>query len=167
MEKIVSAITAPLRPMVMSVTTAGDQVVARFGNVEVKTTYEDALLISHWLRLRAREANGWRGLGRLSVVGTLHDSASSDKRPKDTGIARARHIALIPKSSWHISSEPGFVVCKFGSSTMRLMPGDALTLAQWLRANAKEAKRLAGDLRHWSDFPAAHEKQNGPNVTRG
>jgi len=46
------------------------------GNVDVRFSYETALLLSQWLRIRAKEAKRRAGdMSRhWSVIGTLHDA---------------------------------------------------------------------------------------------
>ena len=53
-----------------------DMVIMRLGNVEYRMPYDDALLLSQWVRVRAKQAKrfaGDRGT-HWSVVGTLHDA---------------------------------------------------------------------------------------------
>lgn len=60
----------------IEVTSEGDLVRMQLGNVEVKLPFETALLLSQWLRVRAKEAKRRAGAGglRWSVIGTLHDA---------------------------------------------------------------------------------------------
>jgi hypothetical protein len=60
----------------IAVDSEGELVVMKLGNVEVKLPYETALLLSQWLRVRAKEAKRRAGdMSRhWSVVGTLHDA---------------------------------------------------------------------------------------------
>ena len=60
----------------ITVAIEGDLVVVELGNVEVKLPYETALLLSQWIRVRAKEAKKLAGdMSRhWSVVGTLHDA---------------------------------------------------------------------------------------------
>jgi hypothetical protein len=57
-----------LKQQRMAVSSEGDLVVMTLGNVDVKMPYETALLLSQWLRVRAKEAKGMcRGTGALSA----------------------------------------------------------------------------------------------------
>jgi hypothetical protein len=60
----------------IAVDSVGELVVMQLGNVEVKLPYETALLLSQWLRVRAKEAKRRAGdtSRHWSVVGTLHDA---------------------------------------------------------------------------------------------
>lgn len=53
-----------------------NMVVMQLGNVEIKLKYETALLLSQWLRVRAKEAK--RRCGDISrhwsAIGILHDA---------------------------------------------------------------------------------------------
>jgi hypothetical protein len=59
----------------ISVESDGPNVVMNFGNVEVVLPYETALLVSQWIRMRAKEAKRFAGdEGRhWSVLGVLSD----------------------------------------------------------------------------------------------
>jgi len=155
-----------LQRQIIDIKSSGEHVLARFGNVETKIQYEDALLISHWLVWRAKEAKRFAGdRSRLvKTIGTIHDASRGDG-PADI---RSRGVPISKKSSWAISTEGYLVVAKFGSHTLKLNYHDASTLAQFIRVRAKEAKRRAGDvLRHWSEICLDHDDQYGPGVTRG
>lgn len=60
----------------IAVASEGDLVVMTLGNVEVKLPYETALLLSQWLRVRAKEAKRRAGDNsrHWSAIGTLHDA---------------------------------------------------------------------------------------------
>lgn len=60
----------------IAVESEGDLVVVKLGNVEVKLPYETALLLSQWIRVRAKEAKKRAGdvSRHWSVIGTLHDA---------------------------------------------------------------------------------------------
>jgi len=59
----------------IAVSSEGDLVVMDLGNVQVKLSYETALLLSQWLRVRAKEAKQRAGdqSRHWSCVGVLHD----------------------------------------------------------------------------------------------
>ena len=65
-----------LRRERIAVSSEGDRVVLQLGNVEVKFGYEDALLLSQWIRLRAKESKRRAGdqSRHWSVIGQLHDA---------------------------------------------------------------------------------------------
>jgi len=60
----------------IAVESEGDLVVIQFGNVTVKVPYETGLLLSQWIRLRAKEAKRAAGdrSRHWSVVGVMHDA---------------------------------------------------------------------------------------------
>lgn len=60
----------------ISVVSEGELVVMQLGNVTVKLPYDTALLLSQWLRMRAKEAKRRAGdkSRHWSVIGTLHDA---------------------------------------------------------------------------------------------
>ena len=60
----------------IAVESEGDLVVIQFGNVTVKVPYETALLLSQWIRVRAKEAKMRAGDNsrHWSVVGVMHDA---------------------------------------------------------------------------------------------
>ena len=60
----------------IAVTSEGELVVMTLGNVEVKLPYATALLLSQWLRVRAKEAKRRAGdtSRHWSTIGTLHDA---------------------------------------------------------------------------------------------
>lgn len=53
-----------LTPQRLAVESQGELVVIRIGNSELKMHYEDALKISQWIRVRAKEAK--RRVGDMS-----------------------------------------------------------------------------------------------------
>ena len=60
----------------IAVTTDGDLVILKLGNVEVKLEYETALLFSQWVRLGAKQAKNRAGdtSRHWSVIGVMHDA---------------------------------------------------------------------------------------------
>jgi hypothetical protein len=68
--------SAILRRERIAVSSSGELVVMKLGNVEIRLPYETALLLSQWLRVRAKEAKRRAGDSsrHWSVVGTLHDA---------------------------------------------------------------------------------------------
>jgi hypothetical protein len=61
----------------IAVESEGDLVVMHLGNVTVKLPYGTALLLSQWIRMRAKEAKRRAGdvSRHWSVIGTLHDAS--------------------------------------------------------------------------------------------
>ena len=59
----------------IEVRSEGELVVLSLGNVELKLPYETALLLSQWIRVRAKEAKRRAGdvSRHWSVIGTLTD----------------------------------------------------------------------------------------------
>lgn len=60
----------------IAVESEGDLVVVHLGNVTVKVPYETALLLSQWIRVRAKEAKRRAGdeSRHWSSIGILHDA---------------------------------------------------------------------------------------------
>ena len=60
----------------ITVASEGDVVHIDLGNVRVSLQYETALLLSQWVRVRAKEAKRRAGdvSRHWSVLGTLHDA---------------------------------------------------------------------------------------------
>jgi hypothetical protein len=60
----------------IAVYSEGDLVVLNLGNVEVKLPYETALILSQWMRYRAKEAKKRAGdvSRHWSVIATLTDA---------------------------------------------------------------------------------------------
>lgn len=60
----------------IAVESVGEIVKMHLGNVEVSLPYETALLLSQWLRVRAKESKRRAGdqSRHWSVIGRLHDA---------------------------------------------------------------------------------------------
>lgn len=60
----------------IAVGSEGELVVIQLGNLTVKLPYEDALLLSQWVRFRAKEAKRRAGdtSRHWSVIGKMHDA---------------------------------------------------------------------------------------------
>jgi len=60
----------------VAVAHEGDTVKLKFGNVEIKMNYVDALQLAQWIRVRGKQAKVRAGDRRhwLTAVGTLHDA---------------------------------------------------------------------------------------------
>ncbi len=60
----------------MAVNSEGELVVITVGNADLKLHYETALLLSQWIRLKAKEAKRRAGdtSRHWSVIGTLTDA---------------------------------------------------------------------------------------------
>jgi hypothetical protein len=64
--------STPLQNVSMSVGTEYDMVVLKIGNAEMSMPYEQALKLSQWLRVRAKQAKKFAGdtSRHWSVIGT-------------------------------------------------------------------------------------------------
>lgn len=60
----------------MAVRAENDMVVLTIGNTDIKMSYETALQLSQWLRVRGKEAKRFAGdvSRHWSVLGTLSDA---------------------------------------------------------------------------------------------
>lgn len=65
-----------LKKQSLAVASEGELVVLKLGNIEAKFDYETALLLSQWLRFRAKEAKRRAGdqSRHWSAIGQLHDA---------------------------------------------------------------------------------------------
>ena len=65
-----------LKKTKIRIESEGELVVVNIGNSVFKLHYEDALLLSQWLRVRAKDAKRVAGDNsrHWSVIGTLHDA---------------------------------------------------------------------------------------------
>lgn len=71
-----------MTPQRIEVRSEGENVVLVVGGAELRMQYEDALKISQWIRLRAKEAKArcgdvsrhWSGIGLLSSVEEIEGS---------------------------------------------------------------------------------------------
>lgn len=65
-----------LKQQRIAVSSEGDIIHMDLGNVRVSLPYESALLLSQWIRIRAKEAKRRSGdvSRHWSVIGTLHDA---------------------------------------------------------------------------------------------
>ena len=65
-----------LKKQKIVVTSEGEDVLMKLGNVEIRLRYETALLLSQWLRVRAKEAKRRAGDTGMhwGAIGTLHDA---------------------------------------------------------------------------------------------
>ena len=65
----------------------GDLVVLNLGNVQFRMPYDDALLLSQFIRVRAKEAKRRAGdrSRHWSIIGTLHDA---NYGPDHTGFVK-------------------------------------------------------------------------------
>ena len=116
--------------------------------------FDLALKVSAAMRQHARIAklcsgNHERG---IRMLGVLHDAAAEKPR-------RKRFIERMPEllkpHGVDVSTEGQLVVLKVKRTTAKLPYPEALTLAQWIRVRGKEAKRNAGEPRHWSEIARA------------
>ena len=70
-----------LKPYAVRVATEGSVVVLSLGNTALKMSYDDALTLSRWLRVRGKEAKrsagdnsrDWRAVGTLESLEALRE----------------------------------------------------------------------------------------------
>ncbi len=78
MSQAPAVITNPtlMKKQRLAVAAEGELVVMHLGNVEVKLPYETALLLSQWLRVRAKQAKRFAGdtSRHWSAVGVITDA---------------------------------------------------------------------------------------------
>lgn len=164
--------SALYQPLPVQVRSIGEHVVFSVGSSSWTLHYETALLLSWWMRARAKEAKRFAGdLSRLiAVKGVMHDAERGINagQPFTPGKVYPVNRDVLPRERIRVRAESAQVVLQFANTTMHLPYEAALTIGQWVRLGAKESKARAGDLaRHWSAIGAAHDATYGQGVTRG
>ncbi len=138
----------------VEITSKGEIVTWRIGNVPLNIHYERALSLSDWMREEASNAKQEFGYGRTARgLGVLEDLG---KKPKLAPRADGPSIHVKDKTLQlhrrNVTSQGSMVYVKEGRRTISLHFEDALKISQWLRLRAKECRNTAGDVRHWSDI---------------
>lgn len=115
--------------------------------------YEHAFDVSRWMRVEAGAIKQALGYGKTSrSLGVWHDADAKPKRLAPR--ARGPSIHVKPKPyQWDrqdVSTTGNRVRIKVGPHSIAISFNQALTLSQWIRVRAKEARNNAGDTRHWS-----------------
>lgn len=138
----------------VEVSSVGENVVLRVGNVDLTMHYEHALALSAWVRQEASYIK--KATGRAKVarsLGTLHDaSAKAVPLPLQAGTAIHVRPKLHEYRRSDVSTYGRLVLIKIGLNTISLHFESAFTIAQWLRMRAKESRNRVGDTRHWSEI---------------
>jgi hypothetical protein len=134
------------------VSSKGELVILRIGNVDIPMHYEHALDISRWIRSEAKSAKSLSGRGKtVRSLGLMEDlAAKAVPLPRQPGVAIHVKQRL---QTWHredVWTVGKIVHVKIGSNTLTFHFETALKVAQWIRVRAKEARNRAGDVRHWS-----------------
>ncbi len=153
----------------IEVASVGESVTLAIGNWRREMCYEVALLLAAWMHKHAREARRWAGNSGFSMraCGVMHDASNPDPLPNNPMNVRPVHADLIKRNQISVRRDGDMVAVAFGGDEMKMPYKHATTLAQWVRLRAKESKRRAGDIAHWSKITLAHEANYGPDVTRG
>lgn len=153
----------------IEVASIGESVTLAIGNWRREMGYEVALLLAAWMHKHAREARHFaRGGFSLRVVGMMHDASNPNAgQPFNPLKVRKVHADIIRRNQINVRREADMVAVAFGHDEMKLPYKAATAVAQWVRLRAKESKRRAGDIAHWSRITLAHEANYGPEVTRG
>lgn len=137
----------------VEVSSLGENVILRIGNVDLPMRYEHALDVSRWVRIEARHAKSLTARPRTSrSLGIMHDADAKPEKPLPLTGGVAIHVK--PKlQNWRredVAAEGRVVAITIGNTTIKLHFENALKVSQWLRVRAKEAMNRAGDMRHWS-----------------
>lgn len=140
----------------VAVSTKGEQVILTIGNVEIPMHFEQALDLSKWVRIEAALAKRPTGRAKtLRSLGVLRnlEAPAAKALPNSRGDSFGIHVKEKPKTWFRedVALEGRLVAIKLGVHILRLHFENALQVSQWLRVRAKEAQRVAGDNRHWSE----------------
>jgi len=145
----------------IEVTSNGEAVILRIGNVDLPMHFEHAFDISRWIREEGTACK--RGTGRARTTRSLGIASNAEEKqtplPYTPGVAI--HTPVI-KRHWHrrdVYAVGRIVHFTIGNSTATLHFESALKIAQWIRVRAKEAQRTAGDVRHWSTFTSSEDHE--------
>lgn len=133
----------------------GENVFWWIGNTPIVMHYEHAFDVSRWMRAEAGAIKQAMGYGKTSrSLGVMHDAEAKPKRlaPRQRGPA----IHVKPKPyQWDrrdVSTVGNRVSVKIGTHAAAVHFREALTLSQWIRVRAKQARNTVGDTRHWSEI---------------
>jgi hypothetical protein len=150
-----------LQQMSIVVSTHGELVLLRVGNVEWKLEHDIALRMAAWMWIEARDAKraAHDDTRRFTVAGLLTNAtpvkARSLSRLRDAEWLRARDIT--------VSLNRTLVAVRIGRHTMELPYDEARRLAIWLRMHGKEARNHAQDNRRWSEIGKLAAVEAGEN----
>lgn len=138
----------------------GMLVLLSMGDQRYSLEFDLALKLAAAIRQHAHIAklcsgNHERG---IRMLGVLHDATA--EKPRHRRFVE-RMPELLKPHGLDVGTEGQLVVLKVKRTTAKLPYPQALTLAQWIRVRGKEAKRNAGEPRHWSEIA------NMPAVVNG
>lgn len=136
-------------PQLVSVTSRGALVILAIGNVVRSLEFDVALRVAEEMSQAAKLAKRKCGDAsrRYRTAGTLHD-ATAEKE------AVSRFNRSTPERLSEIEAyTDGFVVnLRVGRDILGIPYEAALTISQWIRLRAKEARNAVGETAHWSDL---------------
>lgn len=147
----------------IAVSCVGTLVVLAIGNVRRSLEFPLALQLAAAMKHEARMAklSSGRNERGLHVFGVLHNAQA--ERPQ-----RKRFMDRVPEllkpHGLAVYAEGQIVRLKIDKATAGLPYPVARTVAQWLRIRGKEAKRNAGERRHWSEIGNMPAVVNGAHV---
>jgi hypothetical protein len=146
---------SPMLKQGVEVSSKGESVILRIGNVDLAMHYEHAFDVSRWIREEAAICK--RATGRSKMVRTLGIMTDANAKLKPLSLPSSG-VAIHVKDkqrSWKRSdvvAQGRLVLIKIGNTTISLHFESALKISQWIRLRAKEARNRAGDIRHWSEI---------------
>lgn len=147
-----------LQRMQVVVQSKGEHVILVMGSSSWTLHYETAFALSWQMRAAARVAKRLAGdLSRYTrVLGTLHDAEKGPDagQPFTPGKVYPVNRDVLKLARIGVHHEGQLVAVKLGGATAKIPYQAAQVIGQWLRLRAKEAKRRAGDARHWSRIAA-------------
>lgn len=154
-----------LQKHVVIISSVGEDVVLKIGTNTWRMNYATAMFLSSAIRSVAqtvKRANGDTGR-YTNMSGVLHDAEKGPDagQPFTPGGLYDVNKSYLRKDQVGARGQGQLVIMKLGGIEADLPYPTAFTIAQWVRLRAKESKRRAGDVRHWSEI---NEWQYGPGV---
>jgi hypothetical protein len=151
----------------VAVLAEADWVVVIFGNLKIRLPYADALTVSHWLVICAKQAKRMAGDNSHTINPLAYLTLMRDGKVIEAQTQIGRDADVVSKNKCSVEVVGHGVRLHVGSVAIGMLYQEAATLAHWMRMRAKECKAYAGDGRHWSVIGKEHDLQHGPGVTRG
>lgn len=136
-----------LRPQQFSVTTENDIVIFAAGSGVARFSYTTAAAIGQGLRVAGGAAlrnEGVKPLERAAMKRDLPDAAAEAALAAPPMHDDRRNTAS-PGTRWAVVVEGAIVRFNIGNVSIAMEANTALTLGNWLRVRAREAKLWAGD----------------------
>lgn len=143
--------SALLQQTSIEVAAVGELVVLSLGNLAYSMEFDLALQVAADMTAAARDVKKSTGdkSRRYRVAGSMHD-ATPDKQ-----VLTRFHTKLperIARKDIGVRLKGAMVVLRLYKTEADIPYEAALSISQWLRVRAKEARNEAGEEAHWSDL---------------